>query len=84
MKYFLEPFVFTAVAVTAGGLSIFLLFKFPSDRDSGRVNKESKKVSGSAGRGWCLEADAVHVYCDQRPVRPDSRGQGRPVVTGRG
>ena len=84
LKYFLEPFVFTAVAVTAGGLSIFLLFKFPSDRDSGRVNKESKKVSGSAGRGWCLEADAVHVYCDQRPVRARARHQGPGETSGHG
>ena len=64
---FLKPFVFTAVAVTAGVLSIFLLFKFPSD--SGRVNKESKKVSGPAGRGeagvWRLRLYTCTVITGQ-------------------
>ena len=55
------------MAVTAGVLSIFLLFKFPSD--SGRVNKESKKVSGPAGRGeagvWRLRLYTCTVITDQ-------------------
>ena len=80
-KYFLEPFVFTAVAVTAGGLSIFLLFKFPSDRDSGRVNKESKKVSGPGEAGvWRLMVYTCTVTSG-RCSEGQTSGERRPVVT---
>ena len=78
--FFQKPFVFTAVAVTAGGLcwAFFCFLSFRHRQTAGGVNKESKKVSGLATEAgvWRLRLYMCTVAGAAQTGETSASGQG--------